>query len=178
MKALIHHHIIVKPSAIHGYGVFATKDIPKNTIIEECYCIFSDNRDSNFENYYFQNGKKIILPSGFGFLYNHASQPNATHQYDEATNLMTITSKKPIKANEEIFIFYGKEWFQERKISVKKPSFLQKFSYYLNGAPIRAVIAISGLLIAMYLMNALTVIQQTQKIPQKLSMTIPQVKDT
>jgi len=29
----IHNNIIIKPSPIHGKGVFATKDIPKNTIV-------------------------------------------------------------------------------------------------------------------------------------------------
>ncbi len=174
MKALTRSNIIVKPSAIHGYGVFATQDIPENTLIEECYCIFSDNPDINFEDYYFQYGRKIIIPSGFGFIYNHASIPNATHRYDEATNLLIITSKQHIEANEEIFIYYGKTWFLERNISIKKTSFLQQFLHYLNGTPARTIIAISGLLIVTYLMNVLTEPQQTQKSLENLSMTIPQ----
>lgn len=30
---LVHNNIIIKPSSLHGNGVFATKDIPKNTIV-------------------------------------------------------------------------------------------------------------------------------------------------
>lgn len=176
-KALIQHHIIVKPSTIHGYGVFATKDIPINTVIEECYCIFSDYRDPRFKMYYFTLGKTVILPAGFGFIYNHAPTPNAVYCFDEAKKLMTITSKKHIRANEEIFISYGKDWFLERKISVKRVSLLQRLLSYLNDTPIRAIIALSGLLIAIYLMNVLTGTQRTQKTLESLSMTTLQEKD-
>lgn len=33
LSEFIHNNIIIKPSPIHGKGVFATKDIPKNTTV-------------------------------------------------------------------------------------------------------------------------------------------------
>lgn len=178
MKTLIQSNIIVKPSIVHGYGVFATKDIPKNTVIEECYCVISGQNDPCLENFLFEFDKKYIIPTGFGFIYNHSLTPNAVYCFDEVKKLMTVTSKEHIRANEEIYISYGKNWFDKRKISLKRISFSQRFLYYLNGTPIRAVIAISGLIITMHLMNVLTASQQTQKSLESLAMTTLQEKDT
>jgi hypothetical protein len=177
MKTLTQHNIIVKPSVVHGYGVFATKDIPKNTLIEECYCIITDNVDPCFENYYFAFGEKNTLPLGFGLIYNHAPHPKTTFDFNEAKKLMIIRSTQHIRAHEEIFISYGKDWFDARKIPVKRISSSQRFLNYLMGMPARAVIALSGLLITIYLMNALTATQQTQKNLQTLSMTTQQARD-
>lgn len=179
MKALIQQNIIVKPSIIHGYGVFATKDIPKNTIIEECYCLFSDEGDPSLVNYYFgvEHTKKYAIPTGFGFIYNHSLAPNATYYIDEAKKIMVITSNKVIQAHEEIFISYGKTWFENRNMPVKRISFSQRFLNYLAGVPLRTVIVINSLLISMYLMNVLTATQQTQKNLENLAMTTQQEKD-
>lgn len=179
MKALIQQNIIVKPSIVHGFGVFATKDIPENTIIEECYCLFSNVNNPSLVNYYFVTSKKkYAIPTGFGFIYNHSLAPNATYYIDEAKKIMVVRSNKLIRAHEEIFISYGKNWFDERNISVKRTSFARRFLHYLNGTPTRTIIAISGLLIIMYLMSVLTATQQTQKNPENLAMTTLQEKDT
>jgi len=178
MKALIQQHIIVKPSIVHGYGVFATKDIPIHTVIEECYSIVTELDDPSLANFYFAYGEKYLILTGFGFIYNHSLTPNASYRFDENKKLLIITSKKHIHANEEIYISYGKNWFQERKISVKKISILQRFFNYLSGVPTRIVVALSGLFIIMYLMNVLTAPKQIQKTLKNLSMTILQEKDT
>jgi hypothetical protein len=176
MKTLAHHNILVKPSIVHGYGVFATKNIPENTIIEECYCIFTEQNDPCLANFYFAHRNKYAIPTGFGFIYNHSLIPNADYCFDEAKKLMIITSAKHIQANEEIFISYGKNWFDARNLLVKRISFSQRFLNYLSGTPVRVVIAISGMVIAMYLMNVLTAIQQTQKSLENLAMTTQQEK--
>ncbi len=176
MDALIQHNIIAKPSGIHGYGVFATKDISKDTIIEACYCLIINQYSPDLNNFAFGHHAMRLLPMGFGSIYNHAAMPNATYYYDESKKLMIFKSTKFIYAHEEIFISYGEDWFAQRYMTVKKISLLRKFLNYLKGMPLRAAIAISGLLITMYLMNVLTATMQIEKIPKILAMTTLQEK--
>lgn len=171
MEQLIHNNIIVKKSAIHGYGVFATQTITTGSIIESCYCIFTDHSDPHLHNFYFGYHNKNIIPTGFGFIYNHSASPNADYYFDETKNLMIITAKRAIRAHEEIFISYGDKWFSKRKMPLKKLSLGLKIARYLKGAPLRASIVFGSFFLVMHLMHVLTVSLPKQKILQILTMT-------
>lgn len=115
---LMRRNIFLKKSPIHGYGVFADEDIEPNEVIEECCVLSHQLADKEFENFYFieQNKAGHMLALGFGSLYNHSSCPNADYEFDPSNALLVIVSKKWIKKNEEIYISYGKDWFNERKM--------------------------------------------------------------
>lgn len=84
---LVHNNIIIKPSSRHGNGVFATKDIPKNTIVtfypphavkvselgHMILCIDSPNIkdfDTNFDNYFREYSAYSSLSESYMFVGN------------------------------------------------------------------------------------------------------------
>jgi SET domain-containing protein len=149
MKTLIIPALIVKPSAIHGYGVFANKDFEENEIIEECYTILGTGEDLGLNNYYFRskNTKKIFIPTGFGLVYNHAEIPDADYYFDELRSLLIFKSLRPIRKNEEIKIFYGKTWFSGRKMTVKKIPYWRRLIRFSVKMPLRVGLIIGFLLL-------------------------------
>ncbi|MCE3237502.1 MAG: hypothetical protein K0R24_483 [Gammaproteobacteria bacterium] len=149
MKTLIIPDIVVKPSAIHGYGVFANKDFEENEIIEECYSILGTGKDVGLNNYYFRskNAKSTFIPTGFGLLYNHADIPNADYYFDELHSLLIFKSLRPIQKNEEIKIFYGKTWFSDREMIVKEMPYWQKLLRFSAKFPLRISLIVGFLLL-------------------------------
>src|SRR5688572_10788873 len=97
---LIQAPLIVKPSYIHGYGVFADQDFPKNEIIEECHFIANKEAHPEFEDYYFKIDNKPALLFGYGSLYNHSPRPNIQIYLDRKKNLVIVETLKPIKKGE------------------------------------------------------------------------------
>lgn len=116
------NHVKVRPSPIHGYGVFAEKRINKGEIVEECYFLLTQGNEEDLEDYYFDvEGSNAIL-LGYGSIYNHADQPNTYYRYDTQSRVAIITAKVSIEKGEEIFISYGEGWFESRRKSPVKPS--------------------------------------------------------
>ena len=99
-----------------GRGVFAATHIEKGEIIEHCPIIeIQENeapllKQSELVNYYFIWGddkKKVAICLGFGSLYNHSYEPNATYRklYDE--QFIDFVALKKIGRGEEITINYN-----------------------------------------------------------------------
>lgn len=115
--------LIIQKSSIHGYGVFATQDIPANETIEECYYIPIRKETMDLESFYFETeGKQLLLALGYGSIYNHAELPNAIYYYDPDEDILTFQAARLIKAGEEILVSYGEKWFSTRKLRAKNPS--------------------------------------------------------
>lgn len=111
------NYVVVKGSKIHGYGIFASTDIPKDKTImkiqgevisgEEC-----ERREDEEDNVYIfwlddetyvdtANTKKIRF-------INHNCDYNCEVEEDEDGGLMLVADK-PIKAGDELTIDYGYE---------------------------------------------------------------------
>lgn len=120
----------VRKSSIHGYGVFAQEDIPSGAIIEECHHLYlesSGDEESVFIDYQFTLFKGGSLLLGYGSIYNHSSQPNATYSFDPIHSLFRFTALRRIKRGEEICTSYGDGYFTSRNIEpVENPSLQQK----------------------------------------------------
>ncbi len=118
---LKHADLCVKKSVIHGYGVFTQQDIAEGEIIEEAYSLIVTSPTGGLHNYYFtsEDALEFILPLGFGSIYNHADECNALHDYNQTNKVMRIWAKRPIRSGEEIFISYGKQWFDKRMVKPK-----------------------------------------------------------
>ena len=109
--------IIVDFSPIHGRGVFATEKIFKGEIIEECHFIKLD--DNNFDNLDLSlkqivfsypmgtNGVAVVL--GFGSIYNHQPNNNATWETDTNIRVFRFYAIKDIDVGEEICTNYMKQ---------------------------------------------------------------------
>lgn len=108
----------VRESPIHGWGVFATTDIEENELIEECAFVelpIKNGETSNFLiDYRFNYPAGNMAPTtkqvavlGYGMLYNHRDSNNAYWITDENSKSFKFYAKTPIKAGEEIFLYYG-----------------------------------------------------------------------
>lgn len=155
--------LIVKPSSIHGLGVFADTDIQAGEIIEECYTLVaSDDPELNHYLFSWEDSKKHAIPLGFGCIYNHAEDPNARHESDYQLRIMTIKANRFIPKGEEIFISYGKYWFDSRNMPMKKLSLFRKSWRFLKGMPLRAAIIGTAILFALYFLRFLIATQLPQ----------------
>lgn len=135
---LVQKRLFVKGSPVHGYGVFAEENIQPEEIIEECHSILTDQTDPLFNNYYFGAGDQIAIILGFGCIYNHSNNPNAHYIFDKETNLVVFRARRFIAAGEEIFVYYGDDWFSSRNIPLKEISLSRKILRYVKGVPLRA----------------------------------------
>lgn len=147
-RPLKQHHIVVKKSAIEGYGVFALKDIKPKEIIEECYTLFfsTKNKPTQLADYLFGVEEKwSVLSLGYGSIYNHSDKPNADYYPIPEKNLMVFSATRLIKAGDEIFISYGEDWFSSRDTSPKKLSFWQKNGRHYTKIFLRVLVIIGGL---------------------------------
>jgi SET domain-containing protein len=119
-KKLFLNKLAVKKSTIHGFGVFAEKDMRKGEMIEECCFVFSDTEDEVIIDYIFEAGKKFALLFGYGSLYNHSDEPNAEYNFNLKRRVATFKASESIKKGQEIFVSYGDEWFDTRDLKKKQ----------------------------------------------------------
>jgi len=120
--SLMRSKIEVRPSLIHGYGVFAIKKILPEETIEECPLILLKKSEPllGLKDMAFQWDHNFhILALGYGSLYNHAEHNNAKYYRDDENQLLIFKATKTIYPNEEIFTNYGNEWFTARGIEIK-----------------------------------------------------------
>ena len=114
-ETLVRNNITVKKSNIHGYGVFAEKNIKKGEILEECHLVdvnlprhpyvFVYPKQTNINT---MNKVNLVFPSGCGLLYNsskNAFTSNAT--WVTKDEMITFVSIRDIKKNQEILIDYS-----------------------------------------------------------------------
>lgn len=122
----------VRQSTVHGFGVFALEDIDEGETIEECYIVYTTQECPQLFNHYFCVEKKIIIAFGYGSIYNHANFPNADYNVLVDQPVMFFTATKPIKQGEEIFIYYGPQWFKKRYMHYVDPAGLKNKRYLAN----------------------------------------------
>jgi uncharacterized protein len=103
----------------HGRGVFATRRYKPGDVVEVCPTVQAADADisGSLRSYVFSSVKDrdVVLPLGYGMLYNHSSDPNLEYDQDEPTTI-TFLALRPIRAGDELTIDYGEEWWQSRGI--------------------------------------------------------------
>jgi uncharacterized protein len=119
MKQLKSGRLKIKPSNIHGYGVFAGQHFARGDLIEECATIEITDPPiirsltegmSQMINYIHKVDDAFHIALGNGSLYNHANKPNAELTYNPRLNIMQIRSLTKISRGEEILMYYGNHW--------------------------------------------------------------------
>lgn len=104
-----------------GRGVFATRSFAKGDEVERCPMLIAepdrgDDLESGAEGYVFGWGDgRTALALGYGSLYNHSYDPNATTT--ETVDELVITATRKIRKGDEVYINYmGTEqdgvWFE------------------------------------------------------------------
>lgn len=97
-------------------GVFATRNIKKGELIHEAPVIPYLNEEHEYiektilADYVYEYGinhTAIIL--GYGMLFNHSYEPNATYDINFPNHTFDYYAYKDIKAGEEILINYNGE---------------------------------------------------------------------
>ena len=93
----------VKPSPIHGYGVFAESDFQPQDVIEECYALPVTEKNPGFNDYNFLCGSHRVFPLGFGVIYNHSEQFNAACTYYADTQIFVVHAVRLIQRGKKYF---------------------------------------------------------------------------
>lgn len=99
-----------------GRGVFAAAYIAKGEVIEQCPIIKIPEKEvpllrkSELVNYYFLWGiyfNKVAIALGYGSVYNHSYEPNATYKKNMQENVIDFVAIQNIKKDEEITVNYN-----------------------------------------------------------------------
>ncbi len=106
-------NIYVKEVPKKGRGVFARRYIDKRSTIEVCPALVFSKKDvrrmakTELHSYYFdwKRGTAALL-LGFGSLYNHSEDPNATIYSKMSKGVSRVVALRDIEPDEEITIDY------------------------------------------------------------------------
>ena len=123
--SLYHSHAIeVRMSSVHGYGVFATRDIAKGEIIEECYYLRLGtkwkNTDEALKDYVFMwsshmpEASAVVL--GNGMIYNHSDDPNVGYKQSLKDKVFKFLTINDVNKEEELLISYGTDSYAIQRI--------------------------------------------------------------
>jgi SET domain-containing protein len=115
--------IAVGKSQIEGTGVWAMEPLVDNEVAEECQVIVLTREDvlnTPLIDYVFKvSDDSYVLALGNGSLYQHRNQPNLRWNYDESRKVLVFRASRPVKAGEELFVSYGRDFFKSRGVSMK-----------------------------------------------------------
>lgn len=107
----------MRPSPIHGRGMFACEHIPKGTIIERAPLIpFDRNSDlaekSVIKRYDIRYKDKFAVMLGYASIYNHSDDNNAIWNFEEENDIIYIQANRDISPDEEVCVSYGPSYWQ------------------------------------------------------------------
>ena len=109
-------YLAIAPSEKRGRGVFTTKNIPADSVIEISPVIeLSEKERKQIEgtklyHYIFEWGKskrKAAMALGYISMYNHSFDPNCSYEMNYETGNMTIRTIKTVKKGEELYFSYN-----------------------------------------------------------------------
>lgn len=110
--------VSVRDTGRYGRGIFAEKEIQSNELIEASPVIVIDKKECKYlkktalSNYFFIWGEEYdqaAIALGYGSLYNHSYQPNATFQINPTALTVDFFAIQCIQKDEEITINYNGE---------------------------------------------------------------------
>ncbi len=128
MQVAVYQHpaLRVRPCEF-GWGVFTTKALPAATLVEcapflildlgaaqgppLCDYVFRLSDDEASPLY---DQRALVL--GWGSLYNHADDPNLEYAMYEEQQLFEYTTRRPVRAGEQLFVSYGPRWWDDRAL--------------------------------------------------------------
>jgi SET domain-containing protein len=109
-------YLVIAPSENRGRGVFTTKPIPADTVIEISPVIELTPKErkqiegTKLYHYIFEWGKtkrKAAMALGYISMYNHSFEPNCVYEMDYEYLTMTIKTIKRVKKGEELYFSYN-----------------------------------------------------------------------
>jgi len=119
----VYDKIGIGNSTISERGVFAVDYIEEGEVIEVAPLLFVEKKDvqnTPLMDYVFKIRDGVYAVAfGNASMYNHRNQPSARWKIDETRKEITFTAIRNIESGEEIFISYGKPYWQSRDIDAK-----------------------------------------------------------
>ncbi len=109
-------NLTIAPSDKGGRGVFTTKNIAADTVIEISPVIELTTKDrkklegTKLYHYIFEWGnskRQACVALGYVSMYNHSFEPNCEYEMDYQEQTMTVRTIKPIKKGEELYFSYN-----------------------------------------------------------------------
>lgn len=122
---MINESLFIKKTEGKGRGIFTSKNIPADTIIEESPVIVLSASDrilldkTLLHDYIFEWGEdkdECCMALGFIPLYNHSYQSNCEYFMDFEEESIHVKTVRDIVTGEEITINYNGDWNNEKKI--------------------------------------------------------------
>lgn len=117
---MIKPSLYIAPSAgDRGRGVFSTKNIARDTVIEIAPVIIMSRAEraildqTLLHDYIFEWGdqaEQCCMALGYVPLYNHAAGSNCEYEMDYELQQISIITKREVLAGEELFINYNGDW--------------------------------------------------------------------
>ena len=120
--------IYIDKSPIHGIGVFAKEIIYEGEVIEETPLLDLHIKPGSASpvllDYRFNwpqgsggEWTKQVLPYGYGAIYNHSDNSNATWRSNLENETFEFVTNRDIEIDEEIFTYYGGiEYWEDGRI--------------------------------------------------------------
>jgi SET domain-containing protein len=112
----------IRPSPLSGYGVFATEDIVKDEVFEQCPFVVIPEQSEDSSLWHFQhsypkvNGALTVMPVfGFGCAYNTSDTPNVTWYELPNRRVFEYKALRDIKAGEELLVDYSESVYDSEK---------------------------------------------------------------
>lgn len=108
--------ICIKNTGKYGRGIFATRDIKKDELLEISPVVISPKKEwkylkktSLFEHCFYWGEDDTAIALGYGSLFNHSYTPNARYDNNEDRLTIDFYAHADISAGEEITINYNGE---------------------------------------------------------------------
>lgn len=128
MKLIPTSKVEIKTSPGKGLGVFAFKKIIKGEIIEECplHTLKGKETIMEFYDYIFNfpqasvNKEELVLPWGYGCLYNHSDDFNAYWRDHPKYKAFQYIATRDIEVGEEVCTYYGENQYWDDRSHTKK----------------------------------------------------------
>lgn len=113
----------IRPSPIDGYGVFATEEIAKGEVFEQCPFVVIGEQSEDSALWHFQhsypkvNGAIVVMPVfGFGCAYNTSDEPNVTWYELPNRKVFEYRALRDIKKGEELLVNYNESIYDSEVI--------------------------------------------------------------
>jgi SET domain-containing protein len=122
---MIKDYLFLKHIALKGRGVFTTKKISENVIIEEAPVIVMSVAErmlldkTLLHDYIFEWGidkDKCCMALGFVALYNHSYESNCEYFMNFDKEIIRIKTMRIIETGEELTINYNGNWNDDKKV--------------------------------------------------------------
>jgi len=122
---MIKNYLFIKMSGKKGRGVFTSRPIPADVVIEESPVIVMSEKErvlldqTLLHDYIFEWGndkKQCCMALGYVPVYNHSYQSNCEYVMDFELQTIRVVTIRDIAKNEELTINYNGDWNNEEKV--------------------------------------------------------------